>query len=60
MHREMNQAMHNVARLKDVLDESVNIGEKHKQNCNTIKYCEYYIWDKYKHKKKLVENYSAI
>lgn len=60
MHREMNQTMHNVARLKDVLDESLNLGEKQKQNCNTIRYCGNYIWDKYKHKKKFVENYSVI
>lgn len=56
----MNQTMDNVARLKDVPDESLNIGEKQKQNCNTIRYCGTYIWDKYKHKKKLVENYSVI
>lgn len=43
MHREMNQTMHNIARLKDVLDESLNIGEKQMQNSNTIRYCGHYI-----------------
>lgn len=35
--------MHKVARLRDVLDESLNIGEEQKQNCNANRYCENYI-----------------